>query len=355
MGHFKMADTKKFDEIQGIPDEVAFMHRPHEYTYIANAEKYQKTGELEVKRVLKKDLCPEASASYVFFKREGCKQYPLVEKDLYLKSPNGYVGPFQMDGKACNAFLQHIETEHPEWKKYINGKGTAGYMNFVKKCPDKEALLKNIEQYALSDYFNNRVGKPEVLAANLAKHFNMVDANGAPDATRIPLHVIASMPTGVIARGNGKKFNKKIPTLNEKNIDAYCKAWISDNNRGVPAYNELKKIDYLTPEIIAQYQTMNLAGSSNLQEQFQTIVAQKEHNKELAHEESKKGLKIELLAMHPEPPKLEEIPELYGRRMMMDLKTDKRKKKRKQKEAKKQQTATNINVSALVMQNQAER
>lgn len=139
---------KKYDEIKEIPDNVAFMHKPEECTYIINAEKYQKTGEIEVKRVLKKDLLPEASVSYIFFKREGCQGYPLVEKDLYIKSSLGYVGPFQMNKAACNDFLKYIKKEHPEWAKYATGKGTAGYMDFAKNCPDKEKLLKTIEQYS---------------------------------------------------------------------------------------------------------------------------------------------------------------------------------------------------------------
>ena len=157
-----MNDTKKYDEIPELSDRQALLRQKDEYTYIVNAEKYQKTGELEVKRVMKKDLQPEASASYVFFKREGCQGYPLKEQDLYIKDASGkYVGPFQMDGNACNTFLKHIKETHPQWAKYAKGTGTTGYINFVKQCPDKEELLKTVEDYALSDYFNNRVGKPD--------------------------------------------------------------------------------------------------------------------------------------------------------------------------------------------------
>ncbi|MCM1323580.1 MAG: hypothetical protein NC218_05415 [Acetobacter sp.] len=351
--------AKKYDEIKEIPDEHAFWHKPEECTFIINAEKYQKTGELEVKRVLKEDLLPEASASYVFFKREGCQGYPLKEQDLYLKSPSGYVGPFQMDSNACNTFLKHIKNEHPQWAEYATGSGTAGYMNFVKKCPDKEELLKTIEQYALSDYFNNRVGKPEVLAQNLAAQMQKIDENGNPDATRIPLHVIASLPTGVIARGNGNGFKKKIPTLTEQNIDAYCKVWISDKTHGVPAYNKLKEIDYLTPEIITQYQTMNLAGADKLQQQFQTIVEQKETSKELAHNKWRETFKISLQKTTPKLPQLEEMPELYGRKIKMDIKVDKKKNAKQNEQTNSQTTPhtqkNNIDTSIILSAKTQER
>lgn len=336
-----MTDIKKYDEINEISDRAVSSHKPEEYTYIINAEKYQKTGELEVKRVLKADLVPQASVSYVFFKREGCQGYPLSEKDLYLKSPQGYVGPFQMNGNACNAFIKHICQTHPEWEQYAKGKGTAGYMNFVKKCPDKEELLKTIEQYALSDYFNNRSGKPKTLAADLASHFKKVDENGDPNATRLPLHVIASLPTGVIARGNGVKFQNKIPTLTEQNIDSYCKLWISDKTNGTPAFNKLKEIDYITPEIIAQYQTMNLAGADELQQQFQTIVAQRETAADLSRIDIKELLKQDMKIMTPEVLKLP--PELYGRKAKFDIHVDnKPQKPKKQKKTKNTTAQTNL-------------
>lgn len=270
-----MAEPKKYADIPELSDADAPLHNKDEYTYIINAEKYQQTGKLEVKRALKENLLPEASASYVFFMREGCHGYPLNEQDLTIKSNSGYVGPFQMNGASCNAFLKHMKENYPETVPYIASQGTSGYMNFVKKYPDKEKLIQTIENYALDGYFNGRVGKPDILAKNLAKQLNKTDENGTPDATRLPLHVIAALPTGVIARGNGLGFNKQIPQMTEKNLDNYCINWIK-SNLGRNAYNELKQVDYLTPEIIKQYQTMNLAGAENLQQKYTELVQQQE-------------------------------------------------------------------------------
>lgn len=338
-----MSDIKKYDEIPELTDEQALFHSKSEYTYIINAEKYQETGELETKRVLKEDLCPEASASYVFFKREGCRDYPLKEQNLYLKSIGGrYVGPFQMNSDSCNAFLKHIKETHPEWSSYIKGKGTTGYMNFVKKCPDKQEMLDAIEAYALSDYFNNRVGKPEALAENLAKKLNKLDDQDTPDATRLPLHVISALPTGVIARGNGKGFNRKIPTLNEKNLDSYCKAWISDRRNGVPAYNQLKEVDYLTPEIIAQYQTMNLSGADKLKTQYQALVDQKEtqkRQKELAY--MRIDLTKEIKSTIPTTINLQEFPDLYGRQQRFEAQLTKRERRRLERKLRREEKREN--------------
>lgn len=270
-----MAELKKYADIPELNDMAAMCHSKKEYTYIINAEKYQQTGELEVKRVLKKDLLPEASASYVFFKREGCHGYPLNDQDLTLRS-SSYVGPFQMNSRACTDFLNHVKEKHPETKDYISGSGTNGYLRFVKKYPDKEKLKKIIEEYALRGYYKDRPGKPDTLAANLASHLKKTDANGTPDATRLPLHVIAALPTGIIARGNGKDFtNKLLPKITEKNIDDKCISWIT-SKLGENAYNKLKEVDYLTPEILDQYQTMNLPGTENLQQKYNELVNQKE-------------------------------------------------------------------------------
>lgn len=309
-----MTDIKKYDEIKEITDETAHMYSPDDYTFIVNAKKYQQTGEVEVKRVLKEDLISEASASYIFFKREGCRNYPIQERDLYLRNRK-YVGPFQMDKNACNAFLKHIRQKYPEWKNYTTGSGTTGYMKFVKSCPNKEAMLQEIEQYALSDYFNGRISKPDTLAANLASQLNKVDENNEPNATRLPLHVVASLPTGVIARGNGTQFQNKIPELNEQNIDNYCKLWISSNANGVPAFNKLKEVDYLTPQIIDQYKTMNLSGAEELQQQVQALITQKETNKKSALITLKDLLKEETLTMHP----TQLPPEIRNEKIKLDL------------------------------------
>lgn len=270
-----MAELKKYADIPELNDIAAILHNKNEYTYIINAEKYQQTGELEVKRVLKKDLLPEASTSYVFFKREGCHGYPLNDQDLTIKSSLGYVGPFQMNSRACTDFLNHVKEKHPEIKDYISGSGTNGYLRFVKKYPDKEKLKEIIEEYALRGYYKDRPGKPDTLAANLASHLKRTDEKGTPDATRLPLHVIAALPTGIIARGNGKNFNALIPKITEKNIDDKCISWIK-SNLGEKAYNKLKEVDYLTPEILDQYQTMNLPGIENLQQKYNELVNKKE-------------------------------------------------------------------------------
>lgn len=276
-----MSGIKKYDEIREVSDAEATLTPRNSYTYIINAEKYQQTGEIEVKRVLKQDLMPEASVSYVFFRREGCHGYPINASDLSLTNPRGYVGPFQMNNVACNNFLKYMKENHPEMAKNIKGTGTRGYLNLVKDCQDKEKLAKIVEEYALSDFFNGRKGKPEALAEKLAAHLKKTDENGTPDSTRLPLHVIASMPTGVIARGNGVQFSRTIPSLTEEKLTEYCSKWIScrPKSNGDKAYQTLKEVDYLTPEIIAQYQTMNLTGADNLQEKYRAAVAQKEDEK----------------------------------------------------------------------------
>lgn len=349
-----MAEIKKYEDIPEITDEDLYgkRYRKSDYTYIINAQKYQETGDIEIKRVLKKDLAPEASASYVFFKREGCQGYPLVEADLYLTSSGKkYVGPFQMDKNACNIFLKRMKQEHPEWTKYITHSGVNGYLNFVKECPDKKALLKTIEEYALSPqgYFKDRVATPEILAKGLAQQFQKTDKEGNFDATRIPLHVLASLPTGVIARGNGGKFKAEIPSLTERNIDARCINWISDKKNGAPAYKTLKSIDYLTPEILNQYQTMEFAGADKLIQNYNAFVSMAEESAQLFAEEHR------IKTIEPNDAILPNLPdlktELYGRKLKLDIHIAERGKKRKKKEKQKQ----TITITPQVMQQMNQR
>ncbi|MBO5039200.1 MAG: hypothetical protein J6C85_07100 [Alphaproteobacteria bacterium] len=331
-----MAKLTTYADIPELSDTAALFHDKSEYTYIINAEKYQQTGELDVKRVLKEDLLPEASTSYVFFKREGCHGYPLNEQDLTIKSSLGYVGPFQMNSAACNAFLKHMKENHPETAPYITAKGTSGYMNFVKKYPDKEKLIQTIENYALDGYFDGRIGKPDTLAKNLAKQLNKTDENGTPDATRLPLHVIASLPTGVIARGNGRAFDKNISKMTENNIDKHCISWIS-SNLGRNAYNQLKQVDYLTPEIIEQYQTMNLSGAEKLQQKYAELV-RKQENKIIQNINTlgpasiapKDNLNVSLAI--PEELKLKIEPDNRQKKLLAKLQAKETKKKLKEKE-----------------------
>lgn len=276
-----MPQHDKFEDIPELTEEQAHYHSKQDYTYIINAEKYQKTGELELKRVLKEHLNPHTSASYVFFRREGCQSYPLSDKDLLLKSSNGiYVSPFQMNSVSCNRFLADMK-QNPEITKNMpdvtrGRKGTSGYLNFARNYPDKEHLKTVIEEYAISH--NGFSSVPSEKAEKIARQLNLTDENGNPDATRLPLYTIAALPTHVISTGNGNRIQNDIPKLSPLNLETYSSKWTncSGNVNGTTAFKELTGINYLTADNIAQYQTMELAGAENLAQRYEQLVQQEE-------------------------------------------------------------------------------
>ena len=182
---------------------------------------------------------------------------------------------------------------------------------------------------------------PQQLAESLALHFNKTDNTNAPDSTRLPLSAIASLPTGVIARGNGGNFQKKIPLITPDNCDAHYISWISDNVNGAPAYNKLKQINYLTPEIITQYQVMGLSGADNLQQQYLAQVSLQEESREAYIDSIKiKPIPIAPLAV----PDFE--AEIYARTERMDFRLDERENKKKTK---------NKNNTIIIAKKQSER
>lgn len=276
-----MPQYDKYEDIPELTEEQAFFHNREDYTYIINAEKYQQTGELELKRVLKKDLNPHTSVSYVFFRREGCKSYPLSDKDLSLRSGDGsYVSPFQMNSNSCTRFLANM-TQNTEIKEHMPDvthgyKGTSGYLNFVSRYPDKEHLKTVIEEYAISP--NGFSSVPSEKAEKIARQLNLTDENGNPDATRLPLYTIAALPTHVISTGNGSRIQSDLPKLSPLNLKTYSYEWINckKNENGKAAFEELSNINYLTATNIAQYQTMNLAGADNLAQRYEQLVEQEE-------------------------------------------------------------------------------
>ncbi|MBR5598802.1 MAG: hypothetical protein IKW39_02050, partial [Alphaproteobacteria bacterium] len=106
----------RFEEIPEISDAEALFYNRKEYTYIVNADVYQKNGNIELKRVLKSELTKANALSLIY--RSECETYnpkPNEDQisryivDLKILNPTGnYKGPSQMDDMAIVNFIKFL-------------------------------------------------------------------------------------------------------------------------------------------------------------------------------------------------------------------------------------------------------
>lgn len=116
----------RFEEIPSISDEEASTYNRNDYIYIVNAEEYQKTGKIELKRVLKDEVTKANALSLVY--RSECQTYnpkPTEDQlakyviDLRIMSKTGITkGPSQMDDAAITSFIKYMAA-NPQTRQYV--------------------------------------------------------------------------------------------------------------------------------------------------------------------------------------------------------------------------------------------
>lgn len=116
----------RFEEIPAISDAEASAYNRNDYTYIVNAEEYQKTGKIELKRVLKDEVTKANALSLVY--RSECQTYnpkPTEDQlakyviDLRIMSKTGITkGPSQMDDNAISSFIKYMAA-NPQTRQYV--------------------------------------------------------------------------------------------------------------------------------------------------------------------------------------------------------------------------------------------
>ena len=141
----------RFEEIPEIKDNEAFLYNKDEYTYIVDANHYQETGELSLKRVLKQEVTKANTLSIIY--RSECHSYTPKPKedqlyryivDLKLLNPTGiYKGPSQMDDEAIINFIKFLSIS-PEYRQYV--------LPIIKNTPE---YLQKVEK----KFFNNDTSK----------------------------------------------------------------------------------------------------------------------------------------------------------------------------------------------------
>ncbi len=116
----------RFEDIPEISDREASLYNRNEYTYIVNADTYQKTGEIKLKRVLTAEVTKANALSLIY--RSECQTYePKKNEDqlskyvinLRIMSKTGtFKGPSQMDDHTIQAFFKYLAAD-PESRTYI--------------------------------------------------------------------------------------------------------------------------------------------------------------------------------------------------------------------------------------------
>lgn len=106
----------RFEDIPAIADDEVHMYDKSEYTYIINADLYQKSGEIELKRVLTGEIT-QANLLSLIYRSECGSRIPQENEDhmtqyvidFKLINPTGtYKGPSQMDDIACTSFIKYL-------------------------------------------------------------------------------------------------------------------------------------------------------------------------------------------------------------------------------------------------------
>lgn len=358
----------RFEEIPEISDKEAALYPREEYTYIINADKYQKDGTIELKRVLKKELTQANALSLMY--RSECADYipdqhedQLVKYEVDLKLINStgkYKGPSQMNDTGILLFVKYLAA-NPETRKYVlpllktkdgtkvetvakeleqkfftaDGKirnmderdavisspvyknlilkdhawktlasrklkrfiaqeeikrhkhlsnTTKNYLCLTELFPSEQALQNSLEEYNLAFFPLARPGKPKTIMESLAKSLNLKDKEGNPDATRLPTFTIAAALSHINWKGNGLKalfdakrserFMRNHNKLHQK-LRIIVKAWVNGKGK-TNGVDELAKLNIITPDIISQYQKIELPGAEKLAQNYQKEVIKAE-------------------------------------------------------------------------------
>lgn len=380
----------RFEEIPAISDEDARLYKKSEYTYIINAEHYQQTGNIELKRVLTDEITKASALGLIFrsecgtyIPQENEDQMTCYDVDMKLINPTGtYKGPSQMDDNAIASFARYL-TANPDTRKYIlplitfkpnnklkkelakemaeqnidndkmldfalskleklyfnennkllpmddrntlihhplfksilfdsnawnqiaspelkayihkeSAKREKGLSNTAKNffCltetfPSEEILKQALEDYNLTSFSLGRAGKPKQVMLALALSMNLKDQNGNLDATRIPTFAIAASVSTINWHGNGCKAlsmanSSEMRTHFRKSwndgiayLKTTAKQWVCGKSR-THGVNELSQLNMITPQLIKQYQKLELAGADKLAQEYQQAILKEE-------------------------------------------------------------------------------
>lgn len=319
-----------FKEIPEITDADVHLYSKREYTYIMNAEVYQKTGRVEIKRVLKGELSELSILSPIYYRE--CKEYqPKPNEDSKIcydlnpslvSSSGTYKGPTQMNDDALKNFMKYL-LANPKTRKYMvkhfrskdsrgveqaaqelerlffdergkpratedcNGilanKGytniitkagvTQTYLQVVKEMP-KSLLIKELENYQLRYSMLCRPGKPQEIISEVARRSGYKTRDNQPDATRVPMATMGAAYCHVNWKGNGLQ----ALTLAKRSANpaslAIAKSMV--DGKGPKGVAALAETTIMTPKIIAQYEQMGLSGAKELMQKYKMKVDEAE-------------------------------------------------------------------------------
>lgn len=360
----------RFEEIPAISDKEALLYAKNEYTYIINADKYQKDGKIELKRVLKKELTNANALSLIY--RSECATYiPKTNEDQLIKyeidfklinATGNFKGPSQMNDTCILSFIKYLAA-NPQTRKYVlpllktkdgtkaenvaqrleqkfftpEGKlrhmdereavtaspiyqnltlkdnawqllasnnlkqfianeeakrnkkltnTTKNYLLLTELFPNTQTLQNSLEEYNLAFYPLARPGKPKVIMETLAQNLNLKNKQGHLDATRLPTFAIAASISHINWKGNGLKalsdikhsarFMKNNDKIQQR-LRIIVKNWVCGKSKTY-GVDELAELNIITPNIIHQYQEIELPGAEDLAINYQKKVAKAEQN-----------------------------------------------------------------------------
>jgi len=159
---------------------------------------------------------------------------------------------------------------------------TKSYLCLTELFPEEELLKQTIEDYNLAFYQLGRPGKTKHVMAALALSLNYKDSLGNLNATRIPPYAVSAAVSHINWKGNGSQALreaqkirsefKKHPERQDETLKKMVRGWVTGKSK-VYGVDELSKLNIITPDIIRQYQEIELPGAKEFAIAYQKAVA----------------------------------------------------------------------------------
>ncbi|MBO5285039.1 MAG: hypothetical protein J6B00_04095, partial [Alphaproteobacteria bacterium] len=157
---------------------------------------------------------------------------------------------------------------------------TKNYLLLTELFPSEQEFQNSLEEYNLAFFPLARPGKPKVVMQTLAQGLNLKNKEGNLDATRLPTFAIAASLSHINWQGNGlkalldvKRKGRFITSQDkiQQRLRSIVKAWVCGKSKTY-GVDELAKLNIITPDILSQYQKIELHGAEELAFNYQKEV-----------------------------------------------------------------------------------
>ena len=192
---------------------------------------------------------------------------PIEERDKAISS-KAYTSLNIVTGAwsnlAASSLRQHIQ-------KIRNGTLSDTQKTYLYLAETIPNFNSELEKFQLNFYQLGRIVKPNQIIQALAENLNLKNSKNQVDATRVPTYIISASLSHINWKGNGKGALKSAQQPFSKNwqheVLQTVKLWVTGKARKY-GIDEMSQLNILTPQIIKQYQMIELSGAPELLKEY---------------------------------------------------------------------------------------